>query len=111
NASVTQAEVRDAFIKYLGNNYMDSWILLGDNAYQDGSDLQYQTKFFDYYKDNLLKKYPLFPAPGNHEYYDQGVTREYAQKTKEIAYFKNFTMPVNGEAGGEPSGNQGYYSF
>src|SRR5687768_4665145 len=36
NGSTNQKEVRDATIKYLGNNYMDSWILLGDNAYQHG---------------------------------------------------------------------------
>ena len=111
NGSPNQKLVRDAFVKYLGNNYMDSWLLLGDNAYQHGSDLQYQTKFFDVYKDEFLKKYPLFPSPGNHEYNDIELTQSYAQLTKQIPYFKNFTMPINGEAGGVPSKDKGYYAF
>lgn len=111
NGSPNQKEVRDAVIKYLGNNYMDSWILLGDNAYQNGSDLQYQTKFFDVYKDNLLKKYPLYPSPGNHEYNDIELSPAYAQKSRQIPYFQNFTMPVNGEAGGVPSNDKAYYAF
>ncbi len=111
NNSTNQRNVRDQFLKYLGNDYMDSWILLGDNAYRDGEDAQYQTNFFDIYKDNLLKKYPLFPAPGNHDYHDIEFSTPFAQKNKEVAYYKNFTMPVNGEAGGVPSNNQAFYSF
>jgi acid phosphatase type 7 len=111
NGSQNQKDVRDAFIKYLGNNYMDSWILLGDNAYQHGTDLQYQTKFFDVYKDNLLKKYPLFPSPGNHEYNDIETSHEYTQKSRQVPYFQNFTMPIHGEAGGVPSNDKGYYAF
>jgi 3',5'-cyclic AMP phosphodiesterase CpdA len=111
NNSTNQRSVRDQFVKYLGNNYMDSWILLGDNAYRDGEDAQYQTNFFNIYKNNLLKKYPLFPAPGNHDYHDVEFSAAYAQKTKEVAYFQNFTMPVNGEAGGVGSNSKAYYSF
>lgn len=109
--STNQREVRDQFIKYLGEDYMDAWILLGDNAYRDGEDAQYQTNFFNVYKDNLLTKYPLYPAPGNHDYHDIEFSTLYAQKYKNVAYYKNFTMPVNGEAGGVPSHNAAFYSF
>jgi hypothetical protein len=111
NNSVNQRSVRDQVVKYLGNNYMHSWILLGDNAYRDGEDAQYQTNFFNIYRNNLLKKYPLFPSPGNHDYHDVEFSNAVAQQTHEVAYFRNFTMPVNGEAGGVPSHNQAYYSF
>jgi 3',5'-cyclic AMP phosphodiesterase CpdA len=111
NNSTNQRSVRDQFVKYLGKDYLDSWILLGDNAYRDGEDAQYQTNFFNIYKNDLLKKYPLYPSPGNHDYHDVEFSAAYAQKTKEVAYFQNFTMPVNGEAGGTASNNKAYYSF
>lgn len=111
NNSINQRNVRDQIIKYLGNNYMNAWILLGDNAYRDGEDAQYQANFFNIYKDELLKKYPLFPAPGNHDYHDVEFSQAVAQKTHEVAYYQNFSMPVNGEAGGVPSNTKSYYSF
>lgn len=109
--SVNQQAVRDQLINYLGNNHMNAWILLGDNAYQDGNDAEYQLNFFDVYKNNLLKKYPLYPSPGNHEYIDGEFSERYAQRSKEVAYFHAFSMPENGEAGGMPSKNKAYYSF
>jgi acid phosphatase type 7 len=111
NNSTNQRNVRDQFVKYLGKDYMDAWILLGDNAYRDGEDAQYQVNFFNIYKNNLLKKYPLYPAPGNHDYHDVEFSQAVAQKTHQVAYYQNFTMPVNGEAGGLPSNNPAYYSF
>ena len=107
NNSVNQRSVRDQLTRYLGSNYMDSWILLGDNSYTYGRDAEYQSNFFNIYKDTLLKKYPLFPAPGNHDYNDDKT----AQDTHDIAYYQNFSMPTNGEAGGVPSHHQGFYSF
>lgn len=108
--SVRQANLRDQFIKYIDNNYMNAWLLLGDNAYNDGTDAEYQAKFFNVYKE-LLKKYPLFPAPGNHDYHDADFTADYAQNHHTTAYYQNFSMPVNGEAGGVPSHNPAFYSF
>lgn len=109
--SINQYMVRDAFVNYLGNNYLNAWILLGDNAYNDGLDAEFQAKFFNVYKDKLLKKYPLFPAPGNHDYHDIDFKAGYAQMNHHTAYYQNFTMPVNGESGGVPSHNPSFYSF
>lgn len=108
--TINQANVRDEFIKYLGNHYLNAWILLGDNAYNDGTDAEYQAKFFNVYK-GLLKKYPLFPTPGNHDYHDADFTADYAQNNHTTAYYQNFSMPINGESGGVPSHNQAFYSF
>jgi hypothetical protein len=108
--SVGQANVRDQFISYLGNNYMNAWLLLGDNAYNDGTDAEYQAKFFNVYRE-LLKRYPMYPSPGNHDYHDADFTAEYAQNNHTTAYYQNFSMPVNGEAGGVPSHNPAFYSF
>ncbi|HET6995276.1 MAG TPA: metallophosphoesterase family protein [Chitinophagaceae bacterium] len=109
--SVNQANVRDQFVKYLGNDVLNAWILLGDNAYNDGSDMEYQAKFFTIFQEKLLKKYPVFPNPGNHDYHDVDFTADYAQNNHSTAYYQNFSMPVNGEGGGVASHNKAFYSF
>lgn len=111
NNSINQRNVRNAFVKYLGDDYMNAWILLGDNSYPDGADAELQAKFFNIYKDDLLKKYPLFPAPGNHDYHDIEFSAAVAQRTKEVAYYQNFSMPQEGESGGVASHTKSFYSF
>jgi hypothetical protein len=112
NNSVNQRNVRDKVIDYLGNDkQMDAWILLGDNAYSNGTDPEFQQKFFNVYKDNLLKKYPLFPAPGNHDYNDLYRFKTSAQASHDVAYYKNFSMPTKGEGGGIASNTQAFYSY
>jgi hypothetical protein len=110
--TIVQRSVRDQFIKYLGNNELDAWILLGDNAYENGTDAQFQQNFFNVYKNDLLKHYPLFPAPGNHDYGNVDFrATAVPERMYELAYYQNFTMPVNGESGGLASHNPAYYSF
>ncbi len=36
--SINQRHVKAELLKYLGSNELNAWILLGDNAYQDGTD-------------------------------------------------------------------------
>ncbi|MFD2160867.1 purple acid phosphatase family protein [Paradesertivirga mongoliensis] len=109
NNSINQRIVRDQVLKYLGDNHLNAWILMGDNAYSDGTDAEYQAKFFNIYKDDLLKKYPLYPAPGNHDYHDFHSAS--AADQNKMAYYQNFSMPTKGEAGGVPSGTESYYSY
>lgn len=111
NNSTNQRNSRDEFEKYLGDDVLNAWILLGDNAYSFGKDEEYQTNFFNIYKEGLLKKSPLFPAPGNHDYHDERYSAEHAQQSKEVAYYQSFSMPTKGEAGGEPSNTQAFYSY
>jgi hypothetical protein len=109
--SINQRHVKEQLLKYLGPNELNAWILLGDNAYQDGTDSEFQSKFFNIYKNDLLKKYPVFPAPGNHDYHDTDLSAKHAQETHETAYYQNFSMPTAGESGGVPSHTQAFYSF
>jgi len=106
--SAFQGNVRDQLTNYLGNNYMNALLLLGDNAYSQGKDPEYQSNFFNHYKDNFLKKYPVFPTPGNHDYGNDDPNRQIDHK---IPYYDIFTLPVNGESGGVASENEAYYSF
>lgn len=109
NSSPNQYKVRDAVLKYAQDYPLNGWFLMGDNAYSHGRDIEFQHRFFNIYKDDLLKRYPLYPVPGNHDYYDQRWGTS-ANKNK-IAYFQNFTLPTKGELGGVPSGTPAYYSF
>jgi hypothetical protein len=111
NNSINQRNVRDQLLQYIGKKYLNAWILLGDNTYPDGTDAEFQANFFNIYKDNLLKHYPLFPSPGNHDYHDIEFSAAVAQQTHEIAYYQNFSMPDSGEGGGVASLTAAYYSF
>lgn len=111
NNSVNQKQVRDQVMKYLKGDELTAWLLLGDNAYESGTDAEYQHNFFAVYQQQLLKNYPLFPTPGNHDYRDIGPYRKTAGQGQEYAYYKNFSVPQQGELGGVPSGNPAYYSF
>jgi acid phosphatase type 7 len=111
NNSSNQKDIMNQFTKYLGNRYINAWLLLGDNAYESGTDTEYQRNFFEPFQEGLLKKYPLFPAPGNHDYRDIDKYRGKVQTGQQVAYFQNFTMPVKGEGGGVASENPAYYSF
>lgn len=111
NNSVNQRAVRDQLLQYIGDHPINAWILLGDNAYYTGRDAEFQSNFFNIYKDDLLPRYPLYPTPGNHDYYDGDSSEEKVQHTHQVAYYQNFTMPVDGEAGGVASHNPAFYSF
>lgn len=43
NNSTNQANVRNRYATYMGSNYTDVWLLLGDNAYSNGTDTEYQS--------------------------------------------------------------------
>lgn len=110
NNSTNQRSVRDQLSAYLDKDYMNAWILLGDNAYNTGTDAEYQAEFFNIYKDQFLKQNPLFPAPGNHDY---GNSQSSPSVGNHILapYYQNFTMPTQAEAGGVASNSEAFYSF
>ena len=64
NNSTNQVNVKNAYLNYMGSNTTDLWLLLGDNAYDAGLSTEYQSKFFNIYKNDLLKNIPLFPDTG-----------------------------------------------
>ena len=104
--NTNQGKVRDAYKSFVGNKHTDVWVWLGDNAYDDGRDNEYQTAEFDMYP-NIFKNTVVWPAPGNHDY---GSTHPVAPLGAG-PYFSNFTMPANAEAGGFASGTESYYSY
>ena len=107
NNSTNQVNVRNAWQAFNGTNYTDAWILLGDNAYNNGTDAEYQTNFFTIYQGSLTKNHVLWPAPGNHDYANNASR----QADHVIPYYDMFTLPKNAEAGGVASNTEAYYSY
>lgn len=103
-ANDNQRAVRDAYAAFTGTRATDLWIMLGDNAYSDGTDAEYQRGVFDIYT-NLLRSSVVWSTLGNHD----GHTADSA--TQSGPYYDIFTFPTAGEAGGVPSGTEAYYSF
>ncbi|MCZ2471483.1 metallophosphoesterase family protein [Aquirufa ecclesiirivi] len=102
--SKNQLLVRDAVKDFVKEKPIDAWIWLGDNAYGSGKDVEYQKNVFEIYQEDFFPNTKLWPNPGNHDYKDN-------PDSKKLAYYQNFTMPMNGEAGGLKSGTEAYYSF
>jgi len=101
--SVPQLAVRDAFDAFAATRPADAILMLGDNAYYIGTDLEYQVGVFDVYPH--LRSTFAWPTLGNHDSYS-AITALQAGP-----YYDAFTMPIAGEAGGLPSGTEAYYSF
>lgn len=96
-ANPSQAAVRDAYYAFTGSTHTDLWLMLGDNAYAEGTDSQYQVAMFDVYQD-LLRNSVVWPTRGNHEDFLS-------------VYTGMFTLPTTGDVGGAASGTESYYSF
>lgn len=71
------------------------YLTLGDNAYPNGTDSEFQKHFFEPMAD-LLSEVAMFTSPGNHEYLTQQAQ----------PYLDNLYLPTN-----NPQGSERYYSF
>ncbi|HVE61522.1 MAG TPA: metallophosphoesterase [Chitinophagaceae bacterium] len=85
----------------------DAWILMGDNAYNSGTDAEYTTNFFGIYGPTLLKNHNLFPSPGNHDYGNNSANKP----SRSMPYHTIFSVPQNGESGGVGSTKSNFYSY
>jgi len=97
-------DVRDAYKDFTGARATDTWLMLGDNAYRDGTDAEYQAAVFDIYPE-MLRQTPVWSTLGNHDGHSA------SSASQSGTYYDIFTLPRNGEAGGLASGTEAYYSF
>lgn len=97
-----QKNVLKALTNYVGKQRPDAWIWLGDNAYDNGKDEEYQKNVFPIYQQ-YLQNTAVYPSPGNHDYAGK-------HDSSLPPYFKIFSLPQNGETGGLPSGTESYYA-
>ena len=58
--------MRDAYYAFAGPVPTDLWLMLGDNAYNSGTDTEYQAAVFNMYPA-FLRKMPLWSCLGNHD--------------------------------------------
>ena len=96
-----------AYLSANGIDAPDAWLLLGDNAYNAGTDAEYTSNFFGVFGSTILKNHKVYATPGNHDYANNS-TR---QNDHAVPYYDVFDNPTAGEIGGVPSGNEAYYSF
>ena len=100
-------EVKDEYLRWTeanGNRLADIILMLGDNAYNDGTDREYTQGLFEPFAE-VLRNHVLWPVPGNHEFGDSD------SPTQSGPYYEAFTLPTSAEAGGLASGTEAYYSF
>jgi len=104
-ANSNQRNVRDAYYSYVGSNHTDMILFLGDNAYNSGTDSEYQNAIFENMYENKLKNSVSYSCLGNHDGYsaDSG--------TQTGPYYDIFTFPTAAEGGGTASGTEAYYSY
>jgi hypothetical protein len=98
-ADANARAVRDAYLSHDGGVYTNLWLTTGDNAYTEGTDLQYQAGVFDTYP-TTLRQTVFYPSLGNHD----SISSD--SPTQTGPFFSNFTLPSQGEAGGVPSGTE-----
>jgi cysteine-rich repeat protein len=103
-ADSNAASVRDAWLAVSGGVAPDLWLMLGDNAYNSGTDTEYQNAVFNMYP-TVLRNSVLWPTLGNHD----GISADSAMQSG--PYYNIFTLPTSAEAGGVASGTEAYYSF
>lgn len=108
-ANTNQRNVRDQYYSYVSGassnpGLTDMMLFLGDNAYNSGTDSEYQAAFFDIYED-MLRKSVAWSTLGNHDGYSVDFN------TQSGPYYDIFSFPTAAEAGGTASGTEEYYSF
>ncbi|RMF84198.1 MAG: metallophosphoesterase [Planctomycetota bacterium] len=103
-ADTNAAAVRDAYLNYAGARPADLWLMLGDNAYNSGTQNEYQAAVFDMYP-TILRNTVVWPTFGNHD------ALSASSGSQSGPYYNIFVLPTAGEAGGLASGTEAYYSF
>jgi hypothetical protein len=123
HGNLAQRLVRNSYLNFAATERpADFHLWLGDNVYDDGTDLEYQNKVFDsingYY--HLFQNLPFFPTSGNHDYNSicpwQSPTGQVTlcpqdPYTHAGPYLDLISPPTKGELGGTPSNLKLYYSF
>ncbi len=104
-ANSNARNVRNAYYNYVDSLHTDMILFLGDNAYNDGTDEQYQYAVFENMYEDKLKNTVAWSTLGNHDGHSAD------SETQTGPYYEIFSLPKNAESGGMASGTEAYYSF
>ncbi len=96
--------VGERFKNYTKDRDPDLWLMLGDNAYENGNDRNHHDAVFLMYPD-FLRNVSVWPTFGNHE------AKSATSGSETGTYFDIWQLPRAAEAGGVASGTEAYYSF
>jgi MYXO-CTERM domain-containing protein len=99
-----QGMVRDAAYAFTLASRPDIFLHMGDMAYTDGTYDEFTNRFYAMYA-TILRNTTVWPTLGNHE----GGSSD--SGTQSGPYYDGYVLPVDGEAGGLPSGTEAYYAF
>jgi hypothetical protein len=98
-----QGRVRDAMLLEARARPPDLFLHVGDIAYTDGTEEEFQKGFYRMYP-NILRNTVVWPTMGNHE----GGSADSLTETG--PYYDGYVLPRGGEAGGLPSGSEAFYA-
>src|SRR5687768_14782391 len=90
-ADANAQAVRNAYLNFTPTIPTNLWLMLGDNAYETGTDSEYQAAVFDMYP-TILRQSVLWPALGNHD------TAHSSNPPASLPYFAMFTLPTGAQA-------------
>ncbi|MBC7865038.1 MAG: metallophosphoesterase [Bacteroidia bacterium] len=119
-ANTGQLDVKNSYMNYVDTNLTNVWLWLGDNAYDDGKDADYQNNVFGYTGfSDVFSGIPFYPSPGNHDYnevWSQSVLfgipySNIPLTSHQGPYYDIVEVPQQAEAGGAPSNLEVFYSF
>jgi hypothetical protein len=96
-------EATQGFLRDSGRE-LDAYLHMGDMAYPDGTDREFQRTFFDVYQQTL-RNTVCWPTMGNHEGHTSRGMLGFGP------YYDAYVVPTAAEAGGVASGSEAYYSF
>lgn len=117
HGNTAEQEVRDSYLEYAAaqNEPADFQMWVGDNAYQDGTDDEFQQKVFDTaFYGNVFLNLPFVPTSGNHDWNSicpwQGPCNT-DPNLQDGPYLHLIDPPTEGELGGVASHKKLFYSF
>ncbi|MCA9243402.1 MAG: metallophosphoesterase family protein, partial [Phycisphaerales bacterium] len=103
-ADLSAQRVRNGYLTFAADESPDVWLLLGDNAYDAGTDPEYQSAVFEMYA-GIARQTAAWPTLGNHD------ATSAVSSSESGVYYDIFTLPRMAESGGLASGTEAYYSF
>jgi len=104
-ADINARKVRNSYNNTSLGLHTDMILFLGDNAYPNGTDAEYQAAVFENMYEENLKNTVSWATLGNHD----GSSAN--SNTQSGPYYDIFSFPTAGESGGAASGTEAYYSY
>ena len=117
HGNTAERDVRNSYLNYTAGHPANFQLWVGDNAYSDGTDAEFQAKVFDTTNcfGNLFPHLPFVSTSGNHDYNSicpwQPAFCTQDPNTHTGPYLNIIDPPTEGELGGVASHKKLFYSF